>query len=134
MDEATRQAVRERTGRACEYCHVPDSVHPGPFEVEHVIAKQHRGTSHVSNLAYSCLHYCNGFKGSNIAGLDPETRRLTALFNPRRHKWSKHFRWVGPVLVGRTAIGRVTIFVLNINDPLRLALREELIEDGVFPP
>jgi hypothetical protein len=38
------------------------------------------------------------------------------------------------MLQGRTAIGRVTIAVLNINAPLRVALRASLIEQGVFPP
>jgi len=56
------------------------------------------------------------------------------LFNPRRQKWATHFRWDGPVLIGRTAIGRVTVTLLRINDPLRVELREELIEEGVFPP
>jgi hypothetical protein len=31
-------------------------------------------------------------------------------------------------------IGRVTIEVLNITDLLRVELREELIEEGLFPP
>jgi hypothetical protein len=37
-------------------------------------------------------------------------------------------------LIGRTAVGRVTVAVLNINDPLRVELRERLIGEGVFPP
>ncbi len=36
--------------------------------------------------------------------------------------------------MGRTAIGRVTVDVLNINDPFRVALRAELIEEGLFQP
>jgi hypothetical protein len=58
---------------------------------------------------------------------------LTPLFDPRRHKWSRHFCWDGPQLRGRTAIGRVTIVVLHINDPFRVALREGLIEERKFP-
>jgi len=56
------------------------------------------------------------------------------LFNPRRHKWVRHFRWQGGYLLGRTPIGRVTIAVLNMNAPFRVALREGLIEQGIFPP
>jgi hypothetical protein len=37
-------------------------------------------------------------------------------------------------LVGRTAIGRTTIAVLEINDPARVALRTALIEEGLSPP
>ena len=40
----------------------------------------------------------------------------------------------GPLLTGRTAIGRVTVEVLLINDPDRVRLREALIDEGVFPP
>jgi len=60
------------------------------------------------------------------------TRKLTPLFNPRRHKWSAHFRWNGGYLVGRTAIGRVTVALLHINDELRVELRESLIAEGLF--
>jgi len=55
------------------------------------------------------------------------------LFNPRRHKWSRHFRWEGAYLVGLTPMGRVLVELLNINDPLRVELREELIEEDLFP-
>jgi hypothetical protein len=135
MDEQLAVAVRQRAGRACEYCRLPDAYHPGPFEVEHIIAQQHGGPSALGNLAYACLH-CNRHKGSNLAGIDRLTSRtrLVRLFNPRRHKWRRHFRWDGPYLVGRTPIGRVTVVVLAMNDPVRVALREELIEEGVFPP
>ena len=71
---------------------------------------------------------------SAISGRDRLTRKLTPLFNPRRHKWSRHFRWEGARLVGRTPIGRVTVEVLNVNDPFRVELREELMEEGLFPP
>lgn len=36
--------------------------------------------------------------------------------------------------MGRTAVGRATVDVLNINRPDRVALRQILIEDGLFPP
>jgi hypothetical protein len=56
------------------------------------------------------------------------------LFHPRRHKWSYHFHWDGPILVGRTAIGRVTVQVLAMNDPDMVRIRESLIAEGIFPP
>jgi HNH endonuclease len=134
MDETRAEQVRERAAGQCEYCRLPDAHHPGPFEVEHVIAKQHRGPTILSNLVYSCLH-CNRHKGPNLSGIDPATSRtkLVRLFNPRRHKWERHFRWQGTTLVGRTSIGRVTVHVLAMNDPLRVALRQELIDEGLFP-
>ena len=94
---------------------------------------KHHGPTVASNLALSCFR-CNSFKGSDISRIDNNTRKLTPLFNPRRHKWATHFRWDGPYLVGRTAIGRVTVALLHINDEYRVELREMLIEEGVFPP
>jgi len=86
----------------------------------------------ASNLALSCFA-CNHHKGPNLGGIDPKTGRRAWLFHPRRHKWSRHFRWDGPVLVGRTATGRATIAVLGINAPHRIAQRAEWIEEGIFP-
>jgi hypothetical protein len=59
---------------------------------------------------------------------------VLTLFNPRKDRWSEHFWWKGPRLVGLTANGRVTVHVLGINHPERLRLRRELIAEGVFPP
>ena len=72
------------------------------------------------------------YKGPNISGIDPHTGKLTPLFNPRRHKWTHHFRYDGGELLGRTAIGRTTVEVLRINQPNLIALRELLMEDGLF--
>lgn len=72
-------------------------------------------------------------KGPNIAGVDPDTGQLTRLFHPRRDIWSEHFHWNGPTVCGLTAIGRVTLYVLDINDPVRIEHRRLLIEEGVFP-
>jgi len=38
------------------------------------------------------------------------------------------------LLVGRTLTGQVTVQVLNINQPARLMLRENLLFEGRFPP
>ena len=87
---------------------------------------------------YLCVRcvcsFCNGAKGSNAAGFDPETDDLVALFNPREDSWEEHFSWHGPVLVGKTPVGRATIHVLNINDPICVDQREFLMSAGLFPP
>ncbi len=134
MDESLVAAVRRRAGGLCEYCRLPDTLHPGAFELEHVIPKQHGGPTTLSNLVYACLH-CNRHKGPNLAGIERAgaVSQLIPLFNPRRHKWNRHFRWNGALLLGRTAIGRVTAQVLAMNEPLRVTLREELLAEGLFP-
>ncbi len=132
MDRALVELIWNRAGNACEYCHIPQAFYPAPFEIDHVIARHHEGPTIASNLALSCIH-CNSHKGSNIAGRDWVTRKLTPLFNPRRHRWARHFRWDGPYLRGRTPIGRVTVAVLNMNGPFLVQLREQLIAEGLFP-
>lgn len=79
------------------------------------------------------VFHCNNHKGPNIAGIDDESNQVTRLFHPRRDSWDEHFRWDGPVLVGRTAIGRATVAVLEIDLPHRVAHRQALIEEGAFP-
>jgi hypothetical protein len=111
---------------------MPQEYDHAPFEIDHIIAKKHRGLTAAGNLALTC-YFCNSFKGPNIAGLDPRTGRLTPLFNPRRHKWTRHFRWKGAYLIGRTPVGRVTVAILNINDAFRVELRESLMEEGISP-
>jgi hypothetical protein len=134
IDEATRDLVRRRAGRRCEYCRLHEEDDPlFTFHVEHIIARQHGGRDSPGNLAL-CCHQDNLHKGPNLTGIDPLTRNLTRLFNPRRHKWSRHFRWDGALLVGRTAIGRTTVVVLGMNLPHRVTLREALIASGDFPP
>jgi hypothetical protein len=104
-----------------------DSSLVGPFP-----STKRSGTAPRNRLSeLSCFH-CNSFKGSNIGGRDAATLQFTPLFNPQRHKWSVISGGEGPYLVGRTLIGRVTIDVLNINDRLRVELRSELIEEGIF--
>jgi hypothetical protein len=112
---------------------MPQDCDEATFEIDHIISKKHGGATQASNLCLSCFS-CNSLKGSDIAGRDRRTRMLTPLFNPRRHTWSRHFRWRGALLIVRTAIGRVTIAVLGINNPFRVELREGLMQEGLFPP
>jgi hypothetical protein len=134
IDAATRNLVWQRAEQRCEYCRLHQDDDPLlVFHVEHIIARQHGGTDLPGNLAL-CCHQDNRHKGPNLTGIDPITKKLTRLFNPRRHKWSRHFRWDGPMLVGRTAIGRTTVAVLGMNLRHRVILREALIAVDRFPP
>ena len=103
------------------------------FEIDHVIAGSHGGPTRSSNRCLACFA-CNSFKGPDLSGRDIKTRKTVSLFNPRRRKWDRHFRWDGPVLVDRTAIGRATAATLRINLDHRVAYRQKLIDEGVFPP
>ncbi len=132
MDKALRQRVWERSGGVCEYCRMPWEFNELPFQIDHIVAEQHGGPTRFGNLATACTA-CNKFKGSNLSGIDEVTRKVVRLFNPRRQRWQRHFQWQGPLLQGRTAIGRATVNVLQFNLDYRVALRELLIREGVFP-
>ena len=132
MNPELIRMIWERANGRCEYCRMPQIYDELRFEIDHILADQHGGKSIASNLALACFAD-NHRKGPNLAGIDPTTRKRTWLFNPRRHKWSRHFRWDGPILAGRTAIGRATIAVLAINLPHRVRHRAQLIAEGVFP-
>jgi hypothetical protein len=58
MHASVRAEVRRRALDRCEHCHLPDAHDPTPFQVEHVVARQHRGSDKLINMAYSCLR-CN---------------------------------------------------------------------------
>ena len=135
MTESLRDQVRSRAGNRCEYCQMPEEFDSLVFHVDHIIAQKHGGPTTLSNLAWSCFG-CNNQKQSDIAGIDPEvqTTEIVRLFNPRVDDWDEHFEWNGPELDAKTSIGRVTLYVLGINFPHRIALRRLLIVEGVFPP
>ena len=130
MDESLRHFVWQRANNSCEYCRVPQQFDILPFQIDHVIAEKHHGLTAEDNLAL-CCYGCNAYKGPNIAGIDPKTGQLTRLFHPRKDEWDVHFEWVGPMLAGRTEVGRTTIDVLKINFPDRLEHRMLLIASGV---
>jgi hypothetical protein len=130
-DPDVEEIVRRRADWRCEYCQLPEADSDLPFQIDHVIARKHRGHSKPENLAYACL-YCNSYKGPNLAGVDPVTEQIVRLFNPRKDKWAHHFEWQGAWLRGLSAEGRVTIQVLNINAHEALLVRENLIREGKF--
>src|SRR5258708_7434490 len=115
MNHDLEELVWQRAESLCEYCRMPQQFDTFAHEIDHVIAQKHYGPTLAHNLALACFP-CNNHKGPNVAGVDPTTGKITKLFNPRRNKWQRHFRWHGPYLVGLTPIGRATISVLNIND------------------
>jgi HNH endonuclease len=132
MDEGIRRLVRERARGRCEYCRLhQDDYGFQSFHVEHIVAHQHGGTDDPDNLCLACSE-CNWAKGPNLAGL--LGGKLYPLFNPRRQSWTRHFRWEGTTIIGKTKSGAVTVQVLNLNSASRIMLRENLLFEGRFPP
>ena len=130
-NRAQMESTALRAGGRCEYCRFPKAVSRLPFHCDHIIAEKHGGQTEETNLAWACFR-CNMSKGPNIAGLDPVSGVVARLFHPRSDVWEEHFEWSGAWLRGRTAIGRTTITVLQINDADVVAVRESLIAEGTW--
>jgi hypothetical protein len=133
LDSDFIRRVWQRADARCEYCQLPSAFHPAPFQIDHIVARQHGGKPELENLALACIR-CNRFKGPNVAGIDPSSGEVVRLFHPRRDRWAEHFVWDGPELKPLTQIGQVTILVLLINDPEVVAVRKVLQDEGVFWP
>jgi len=126
--------VAERAGHRCEYCRAPEAIFNFPFEVEHIVPKGRGGADQASNWALSC-RACNLHKGDHRETLDPQSRAVVPLFNPRLHRWEDHFRLEEGtvVLVGVTPIGRATIACLQMNRPAQLDARHYWMRLKLFP-
>jgi HNH endonuclease len=102
--------------------HVPD----------HIVARKHGGATDESNLAWAC-YLCNHLKGSDIASVDIETGRIVRLLHPRRDRWSRHFQLRNGRILPLTAVGRVTEYLLQFNDPQSVEMRQTLTLLGRYP-
>ncbi len=127
MDADLRELVRERAGYRCEYCRLRQEHSPFVLQVEHIVPRKHGGDDDPSNLALACDR-CNLHKGSNLSGIDPETKQVVSLFHPRSQSWHEHFTLQDLYIVGLTSCGRATVRVLNMNAPRRIRLRATLQE------
>jgi hypothetical protein len=129
--------VRQRAGHRCEYCRIPQAAFPRPFHIEHIVARQHGGSTHLANLALACSR-CNLKKGPNLTGVDPETEQTAPLFHPRKDEWAALSVPAGILapfsleIQGLTPVGRATVRVLGLNDEMRQMLRYELWLEGLF--
>jgi hypothetical protein len=129
---ALRQVVTERAAGRYEYCLYPQEASFLAFEVEHIVAEKHGGSTVAGNLALACP-YCNRYKGTDLGSLDPETGQLTSFFSPRTQKWADHFRLDGAWIIPLTPEGRVTVTILQFNHPDRIQERQRLIQAGKYP-
>lgn len=131
VSAALRRVVRERAADRCEYCLIPESVTFAPHWIDHIVAEKHGGKTDAENLAYSCV-LCNQCKGSDLSSIDPDSGEIVPLFHPRRDRWSDHFRLVADRIEPLTATGRVTVKLLQLNNPNRVEERELLVAAGLL--
>jgi hypothetical protein len=129
MEAGLRALVWRRAASRCEYCQMPQAHDGLTFEVEHVRPRKHGGLTVAENLSLACFP-CNRFKGPNLAGIDPDTGDVIPLFNPRIDRWNEHFTFDRALIHGITPKGRATVIVLRMNEPMRAALRQIVMELG----
>lgn len=135
ISNALRKRVRQTAKDRCGYCLSEQKYVMGSLEIDHIMPQARGGTDAESNLWLSC-RMCNGFKGAQIIGHDPLTKRQIKLFNPRTQRWSRHFKWSadGTQMIGKTATGRATVIALQLNNYLAVMVRREWVGAGWFPP
>jgi HNH endonuclease len=130
-----QRVVFERAKGYCEYCQMPAAFSSSSFNFEHIIPLVKNGLTTLLNLAYSCGG-CNAHKKDKTEALDPLTRQLMPLFNPRTDTWSDHFQWSDDDLqiIGITPTGRATVQLLKVNRDGNINLRRLLIMAELHPP
>ena len=99
------------------------SLQGATFHVEHIIPLIRGGVSEASNLALACPG-CNLRKSDRTEIIDPTTREVVRLFDPRRDNWTDHFGWDELRIVGLTPIGQAMIAVFDLNHPRRQLIRQ----------
>lgn len=123
---ALRQLVRDRARQSCEYCLIHEDDSLLPHEPDHIIALKHRGQTTESNLAWTCFT-CNRSKSSDLGSIDIETNQLVRLFHPRSDNWEDHFQLERDGQISALSdIGRVTVFLLELNRTDHIEVRKEL--------
>ncbi len=129
-----RTRIEKRARNRCEYCHAPQSVCGYRFHLEHIVPVAQGGLDGDENRALACAA-CNLTKRDMTQAIDPESGKMSRLFNPRSDRWDEHFGWdeESQRLLGFSVIGRATVNALSLNDSMRLEARMFWVECGLFP-
>jgi 5-methylcytosine-specific restriction endonuclease McrA len=130
-----RRRVQERAARRCEYCHAPQEATGARFHIEHIHPLAAGGGDDFDNLAFSCPS-CNLAKNRRTTAVDPVTKQVVPLFNPRTDVWDDHFAWAENrrTMIGKTPTGRATVVALDCNNPdLWPQARALWFDNGLLP-
>lgn len=132
---AWRRTIEELAKHQCEYCQTQSILLGMPLQIDHIIPQMDGGATELDNLCLACPR-CNQYKGSQTTGWDDVAQTDVSLFHPRQQKWPEHFQWSadGLWLEGQTAIGRVTITTLQMNNSFILRARQLWVDWKYHPP
>jgi hypothetical protein len=134
ISAALRRRLAEAAGDACSYCRSP-SLAGVPLAVDHIIPLAAGGADQRTNLCLACYR-CNEFKGAQTAAIDALTSAMTPLFHPNQQSWDNHFAWSqnGLTIIPLSAVGRVTVDTLRMNDTWLQQARRIWMLAGIHPP
>lgn len=135
VSAAVRQRVAIAARFRCGYCLTAQRIIGPLLEIDHIIPEARGGTSVEENLWLACP-MCNSHKADRQEALDPESRAMVALFNPRAERWEEHFEWIeaSTIIQGKTSQGRATVMALQMNHPDIVAARRLWAISGWHPP
>lgn len=130
-----RQQLVEADDHRCVYCQTTQSNSGHPMVTDHIIPQSKGGLTEFENSCFACRR-CNEFKGATTKAEDPLSGKVVPLFHPRRQQWRDHFAWdaAGVRIEGLTAIGRVTVMALKMNNEVILHARQNWVSAGWHPP
>lgn len=130
-----RRTIEEAAERRCGYCLTRSSITGSPMQIDHIVPESAGGTTCEDNLWLACF-FCNTYKGAHVDAMDPTTRLVVPLFNPRTQPWSDHFSWSkdSSHIVGLTMTGRATAALLRLNRPELVFTRLRWAAVGWHPP
>lgn len=126
--------VAARANYRCEYCLSPQVVTAQAFHCDPIVPLAKGGATTLDNLCYACPR-CNLRKSDRITGIDPASEGQVSLFHPRRQIWSDNFVWSSDYLqiFGSTPVGRTTVQLLQLNDPILTRARRLWINLKLIP-
>jgi hypothetical protein len=135
ISKVLRARIAIQARHRCGYCLTTESIVGMAMEIDHIAPKSLGGLTEEDNLWLACSQ-CNKRKTNRINAIDPKTKQLVPLFNPRLMGWFEHFAWTqnGKQIVGQTPIGRATIVALNLNRPRLVKARRLWSRVGLHPP
>ena len=135
ISAAKRKEVEKRAKNLCEYCLCPQDHSPQPFSIEHILPKAKKGSDDLENLALAC-QACNNSKYIKTEALDPLSREMSPLYNPRKDIWNQHFAWSADFceIIGVSPTGRATVKTLKVNRESVQNLRRLLRLGDKHPP
>lgn len=127
-----RMQVAERAYHLCEYCLVHEDDLYNGCEVDHIRSRKHDGPTVADNLAFACFH-CNRHKGTDLGSISNRSGQFVRFYHPRQDRWDEHFDLTDGRIEPLTEVGAVTVRVLEMNHPERVAFRKLLGSIGRYP-